>query len=467
MSKGKKQTGNTKRKPNKLAINHYMVGILPLLVFGIVILVLGSYLINRALTYEVERQLESMGATVEVGLNQLFPGEYKLKGDEALYLYKGEHDITTQYDFIDAIHKNTGLEISLFYQDTRIQTTLEDSKGVRMIGTGAANQIIQKVIKNDQPAFFHNTTIGRESYFSYYRPLHDPNGNVIGMIAIAKPTLEVLQASRRILLPLFLVDILLMICITIGVSHYTKGITSVWKEIHRFLSEAAAGNASVTLNEKVLARDDELSSIGSSIVTMHRSMRDMMERDPLTKLFNRRSADRRFGILTAKALQSGKPLTVAIGDIDFFKRVNDTYGHDAGDAVLVAVASLLQEHMKAFGFAARWGGEEFLLVYERADCPRVKNLLEELRTQIHALAIPAEGTFIRVTMSFGVSSWDNQEKMDAVIKRADDNLYYSKTHGRDQITADPPKETAEPVEIDDPLAVDIADMPDLPEKNHK
>ncbi len=423
-----------KSKPNKLAINHYMAAILPLLIFGIIILVLGSALINRALTFEVEQQLQSVGAAVEIGIDKLFPGEYELKGDHALYLYKGDTDITTQFDFIDAIHESTKLEISLFYQDTRVQTTLRDDSENRMVGTGTANQILTTVIENDQEAFYHNTTIGGANYFCYYRPLHDNDGNVIGMVAVAKPTEMVKQASRRILIPLFLADLLLMIIITLVISFYTRSITSVWAEIHRFLSEAAAGNVSVTLDNSVLARDDELGSIGSSIVTMHRSMRDMMERDPLTKLFNRRSADRKFGILTAKALQNRHPLSVAIGDIDFFKKVNDTYGHDAGDAVLVAVSGLLQEHMRTHGFAARWGGEEFLLVYERADSRRVENLLEELMKQIRALTIPSEGQFINVTMSFGVSTWDNEEKMDSVIKRADDNLYYSKTHGRNRIT---------------------------------
>ena len=90
---------------------------------------------------------------------------------------------------------------------------------------------------------------------------------------------------------------------------------------------------------------------------------------------------------------------MAIGDIDFFKRVNDTYGHECGDLVLKNIAACLKRHMAGKGFAARWGGEEFLLVYDHMDVREAYRYLQRLNFEIHDLDSCFDGRTVRITMT--------------------------------------------------------------------
>ena len=134
-----------------------------------------------------------------------------------------------------------------------------------------------------------------------------------------------------------------------------------------------------------------------------------------------------------KGEDSGMPFCVGIGDIDFFKKVNDTYGHDAGDEVLKSVAGVLNASMKGKGFVARWGGEEFLIVYEMADLMPSVEALNDMLQKVRDLEIVSGGTTIKVTMSFGIIQGQTGWTEDMLLKAADDNLYYAKTHGRNQV----------------------------------
>ena len=160
-----------------------------------------------------------------------------------------------------------------------------------------------------------------------------------------------------------------------------------------------------------------------------------MESDPLTGLFNRRSAQRRIGTVISKAKSSPESFCISIGDIDFFKHVNDTYGHDAGDDVLVKVADIIREHMRSCGFVARWGGEEFLMVFDRTSLIVAENSLWNLLEKIRSTEIRYDNYIIKVTMSFGISEWDKQQSLDSLIKGADDKLYFAKNNGRNRVVS--------------------------------
>jgi len=175
---------------------------------------------------------------------------------------------------------------------------------------------------------------------------------------------------------------------------------------------------------------------------MHRSLRTMVDQDGLTGLYNRRCANRKLELALQKSAQSNTPLCVALADIDFFKKINDTYGHACGDVVLKQVALTLKSHLRKYGFVARWGGEEFLMVLEQSDLPESEQVLENLRNAIANLAIPFEGQTIHVTITIGVTENDGSGP-DNLLCIADSLLYEGKTAGRNRVVVNKVTDIAE------------------------
>lgn len=126
-------------------------------------------------------------------------------------------------------------------------------------------------------------------------------------------------------------------------------------------------------------------------------------------------------------------LSVAIGDIDFFKRVNDTYGHECGDEVLKSLARLFDEEMRQNGAVARWGGEEFLFLFENMNGDDAWTALSYIQMKLNKLEIPYEDQVLHVTMTFGLAEYDFNMSLDDNIKVADDKLYKGKEGGRNRI----------------------------------
>lgn len=156
--------------------------------------------------------------------------------------------------------------------------------------------------------------------------------------------------------------------------------------------------------------------------------------DPLTGLANRYAAEERLQADAHEAARRGRPLAVALVDIDHFKRVNDELGHDVGDQVLCATATLLRSGLRARDLAARWGGEEFLLVLPEADLAQATVTAERCRRAI-AAGRPG-GRALTVTL--GVAELRPDEEPGGLIRRADMALYEGKRAGRDRVVAAEP-----------------------------
>ncbi|MFC3034514.1 GGDEF domain-containing protein [Pseudoalteromonas fenneropenaei] len=157
--------------------------------------------------------------------------------------------------------------------------------------------------------------------------------------------------------------------------------------------------------------------------------------DPLTQLYNRRYATGLIHQAHESSLQTQTPLCVVMADIDHFKRINDSFGHDKGDDILRNVTEQLRLHMHPADIPVRWGGEEFLLVLSPCSLGQAMARMESLRIAIaeHAFA----HNMLRVTMSFGVVEWGKDMDFKSVLQHADAALYDSKHAGRNKVTAAP------------------------------
>ncbi|NLL77978.1 MAG: GGDEF domain-containing protein [Clostridiales bacterium] len=156
--------------------------------------------------------------------------------------------------------------------------------------------------------------------------------------------------------------------------------------------------------------------------------------DPLTGLLNRRSMLEYLGKKEAEC-KEGKndSLSLALGDVDFFKRINDTYGHECGDIVLRRLASIFVENIGDKGRICRWGGEEFLFVFDNINGDEALIIMEELQKKIREMEVLYKGEPIKVTMTFGLGEFDFQMGMDYSINDVDVKLYQGKTSGRNKI----------------------------------
>ena len=154
--------------------------------------------------------------------------------------------------------------------------------------------------------------------------------------------------------------------------------------------------------------------------------------DPLTGLYNRRYAE---PVLAKFAHEFGNNYAIMVIDLDHFKQINDTYGHIAGDRVLVQVSTLITRHLRRGDFAARFGGEEFLLALPQSDEHDAHLIAERIRTAIaeSGFAVGPHATDIQVTSSIGIAVSQAGDGHEQTIRRADDALYAAKGAGRNRI----------------------------------
>lgn len=190
----------------------------------------------------------------------------------------------------------------------------------------------------------------------------------------------------------------------------------------------------VELEDTVARRTEELEAA-------NRKLKELVDRDPLTGLYNRRYAERKFTELLDFCLRSEQAITVAVLDLDLFKKINDNYGHLAGDECLRIFAQLLQKYFKRdIDIVSRYGGEEFLLILPLTNALHIQHHLNSFREALADVEMisPEDKRTFKVTVSIGAitANPDYADELDKWIKIADDNLYQAKQDGRNKTVID-------------------------------
>lgn len=421
----------TKRKSLMGTFNYIII--LPVFFIGIVMAGISYILIKKNVYYEIRSGMENEAYTLANTYDVMYPGYYELvKAENLMALKKGEHYLTN--DFIDNIKEDTGLEITIFYNDIRMITTLySDNK--RITGSKMNSAIKKDVLENGYSKFYDDVRIEEERFFAYYLPVHNGSENIIGAICILKPANQIHSKFAKQVIPLIAIIIAGVVIITYLNYLYFGKLNKNFKHIRNFLGEVTGGNLKAEMNREALAREDEIGDVAKASVNMQRSLRNLIVKDSLTDLYNRRYCNQNLKNLSEQYIKTGEPYTPAIADIDFFKKVNDTYGHIAGDEVLVSVAQIMKKSMAGKGFAARWGGEEFLLVYTGCDMETTLTYLEMLVEAIREMRVEYDDKAIKITISIGVAT-GNGDSVDKVLCTADDRLYHAKKEGRDRVVSD-------------------------------
>ena len=177
--------------------------------------------------------------------------------------------------------------------------------------------------------------------------------------------------------------------------------------------------------------EGELSQKVSELENMRQELEVLVRIDPLTNLPNRRPFDEALCSGIGMARRHNYPLSLLMGDIDFFKKVNDTFGHDVGDEVLCSVANILRESCRTEDLVARVGGEEFVLLMQVTDLYDAERVAQRICDRVRSTPVLPDGR--PVTMSFGATQYVNGEEPADFVKRADEGLYRAKQGGRDRV----------------------------------
>ena len=189
----------------------------------------------------------------------------------------------------------------------------------------------------------------------------------------------------------------------------------------------------------------ELRQKNTELKAANAKIQELVNTDPLTGLYNRRYLKEQLDFEFSRATRHGIPLSVVICDLDLFKQVNDTFGHDAGDTVLTSFSKLLQENTREEDLCARYGGEEFVIVMPHITMEEALLACERIR-ELYAASDPL-GNGHRVSASFGITSKDGERSADHLLTLADKALYLAKKSGRNRVIYFDPK-TTEPITYD-------------------
>lgn len=421
---------------NGLGDKMLALAVLPILVLGIVLLVVSMQTFSDKMEGHVRKEMTQQTKLILKILDENYPGEFSLNKDVKgnYHIYKGGKDITKDTEFIDNMKEIMGVEVTLFCQDVRLQTTLRDSKGRLFINTAVSSVITKDVLKKKKAHFYRSTTnVGDERYFAYYEPIFLEDGTCFGMVGVCRKATDIEKNIRMAVRPILLLSIAAIFVIGAISISYTRILTKRIRILQQFMKKLTKDDFEAEMPAGLLKVEDEIGDLARSGKKMQESIRRQVEYDEMTQLYNRRYGDKNLLKMKAQMQISGIKYCVAIGDIDFFKKVNDNYGHEAGDKVLIHVARVLKEQLLANGFVCRWGGEEFLIVIESHTIEQAEHILQSILDTLRNQTITYQEQQIRVTMSMGLVSVKAEDEIDDILRCADQKLYEAKENGRDQI----------------------------------
>ncbi|HUX11691.1 MAG TPA: diguanylate cyclase [Spirochaetia bacterium] len=184
---------------------------------------------------------------------------------------------------------------------------------------------------------------------------------------------------------------------------------------------------------KVLRISD---SYQREIKEMNVQLNEVARTDYLTGLSNRRDMFEKTSAELSRVRRHGDSFSLLLADIDSFKAFNDTYGHEAGDEVIRAVARSLKSNLRMEDLCSRWGGEEFLIGLPSVDADRAQQAAEKLRIGVESLVIEYRGERLRATVSVGVARYVPGIDIDALVRHADQAMLQAKRAGKNRVTVD-------------------------------
>ncbi len=296
------------------------------------------------------------------------------------------------------------------------------SKFVNIISTAVgSNVFIVKASERDNNNILHI-------------PLKDYQGRTVACLEIY-PAMHILKHFDHLKTVRISLGILLLVYTAILLSillFYRKRITEGFDILISSLENIAHFDPHIEKLEKLSKRNDELGRIASRIKKIAHELSQNLILDPLTQIYNRSYFLQRLEKEIIRAQRYNRPLSIAILDIDNFKKINDKYGHPAGDEVLKQLCRLIEENIRSTDIFARIGGEEFAILMPETSATTAFVMAERLRKTIEETEFLINDATVSLTVSFGVTSYRKTDSSEGFIKRADRALYQAKELGKNR-----------------------------------
>ncbi len=281
-------------------------------------------------------------------------------------------------------------------------------------------------------------------------PVIDINDIPVGRIVFVEDVSSYFKDFLRNII-IFGIYNLLLIGILFTVFYYIfNRIVRDISFLEKLASEFQSGNfQNIKLLEKKIRRgkSDEMERLKRAVYIMASELEELINqlqedkekleeiayKDPLTGLFNRRFFLEHAKNIFEQAKRYGTPFSVILMDIDNFKKINDTYGHDIGDIVIQELAEIIKGASRSSDIPARWGGEEFILLLPNTDANGARLVAERIRDRFKKVSVKVGNERVNTTVSVGVSQFSGQERLEDIIKEADEALYKAKRSGKDRV----------------------------------
>lgn len=406
------------------------LSVIPVMSLGVILTVFAYYAIYNGMTREVELSLAGIARTLPNTYRLTYDGDFQVENG---MLSVGNVTLENNIRLIDVIKEENHVDATIYCGIRRATTSLVDTSGNRLVGTMAIPEVSERVIKDGEEYFSSNTPVNNTAYFAYYIPIYNEKSEIIGMSVAGKPRSEVIHVVRMYAFNVIAICTMATMIVIFFAYKASGNMLSVITGIMTFLQNIDNGYMDRDMDEIVLKRNDELGQIGECAVRLRKDLVSMISNDPLTGLLNRRA-----GISILKEWREQyegndkKVFSICIADIDFFKAINDSYGHNCGDKILAELSTLLYPDTEKECFVSRWGGEEFLIGC-RVSQDLMQQYIKRIQEKIRNHKFFYEKEVITLSLTFGITEYQLDKDMDENIRRGDMLLYWGKENGRDQI----------------------------------
>lgn len=404
-----------------------LLSLTPVILIGILFMIVGMNSIKEASRTEILSTLNGLCLQLRDDFTSIYPGNYSIKDNK---YYSNDINIEDSSVLLEKYKANFDTEVTVFFSNKRALTTIRDSSGNRILNTIQDDQNVINTVFSGKNYTSGGIIINNEEYYVSYIPLYD-NGKVYGMIFAGLSNEKFQKQIQKFRTKLIVIVLLIVIFISIITSIVANGIGKSLLAIGRYLNNLQKiQNKQINIDDYVVNRKDEIGDLGRYAQKIGNRLYEMITSDPLTQLYNRRAGTQFIDDYFEKSYVNHIPYTVVMCDIDHFKNINDTYGHKAGDEVLIKISNILKN--SECNFAIRWGGEEFLLGFTKSK-EDVVTILQSVANEIRNLSFYYNSIEFKVTLTFGVASYTSQPDSSTLVVQADKNLYKGKNSGRDTI----------------------------------
>lgn len=352
--------------------------------------------------------------------------------------------ITTGYylnnSIVEQIKQISGMEISIFIGKKAVASTiLDDNKNFESLITLNNNEILDSVLENGK-IYIGEEQIQGKSFFVQYKPLITSDGNIEGVLFDGYNLEDInLLKKNMILIQIFIV------IVSLGISYiisylFIKGIAQPIEHVIENMKKVEGGNFNV---KAVVNRNDELRQLANGFNNMVSVILDSMQKldkknlelnemaikDGLTNVYNQKNMYSRLKEEIKRAKKYNHSLSIIMLDIDHFKDVNDTYGHQVGDEVLVEVCKICKDNLSKIDILGRYGGEEFMVILPNNNIHNGYLVAERIRKSIEKQRYKKD---LQLTISGGVVELKAENEKE-LVEKADNLLYKAKRSGRNRI----------------------------------